>query len=60
MENPCSNWADMWVPNSNLPSREPANPEDGEIAFAAWKRSLEDTIGKRWSSMQSAQLGPEL
>jgi len=48
------------VPTSSLPSREPASPEDGEITLAAWKRSQEETTGKRWSSIQSAQLGAEL
>lgn len=47
LENPCSGWALLWVPNSNLPSREPANPKDGDVAFASWKKSLEETFGKR-------------
>lgn len=57
LKNPCSGWALPWVPNSNLPSREPAAPEDGEMAFASWKKSLQETVGKRWPFLQSAQLG---
>lgn len=57
LENPCSGWALSWVPNSNLPSREPTNPEDGDMAVAPWKKSLEETVGKRLPLLLSAQIG---
>lgn len=46
LKNPCSGWALPWVPNSNLPSREPAAPEDGEMAFASWRSLCKRLLGR--------------
>lgn len=47
LENPCSGWVLLWMPNSNLPSRELANLRDGDMAVVSWEKSLEETVGKR-------------
>lgn len=46
----------QWVPNSNLPSREPTNPKDGDVAVASWKKALEEIVRKRWPLLPSAQI----